>query len=106
VDYHELSKMTVGKLREMAQEYEDLVGVTAMSKEKLIAELCQRLGIEMPHKIASGIDKTAVKGRIRELKKLRDHALADKDHATYKKTLAEIHKLRHQLRRAIHVTAG
>jgi len=106
VDYHELEKTTVGKLREMAQEHSDLEGVSAMSKEKLIAALCEKLGIEVPHKVVSGIDKAAVKVRIRELKKLRDQALAAKDREALHKVRRQLHKLRHQLRRSIHVTAG
>ncbi len=106
MDYHELSKLTVNKLREMAQEYDDLVGVTAMSKEKLIEVLCHKLGIEMPHKVVTGIDKTAIKARIRELKKIRDEAIAAKDREKLARARAEIHRLRHKRRRAAKVTAS
>ena len=105
MNYHELEKTTVGKLREMAAEHPDLEGVTAMSKEKLVDALAVKLGIEIPHKVVVGIDKSAVKTQIRELKKVRDEAIAAKDSEKLRRTRHKIHKLRHQLRRSITVTS-
>jgi hypothetical protein len=106
MNYSELHKLTVGKLREMAQEYDDLTAVTGMTKEKLVEVLCGKLGIEMPHKVVVGVDKSAIKSRIRELKKERDLALADKNHDELHRVRRELHHLRHKLRRALRVTAG
>ena len=104
MDYHELHKQAVGELREMAGEHEDLKGVTGMSKEKLIEVLCGKMGIEMPHKVVLGIDKSTIKAKIRELKKTRDEAIAAKDRERLKRTRREIHRLRHNLRRAMKIT--
>ena len=106
MDYHEISKLTVGKLREMAGEYEDLEGVSGMSKEKLIEVLCGKLSIEIPHVEVSGVDKAGIKAQIRELKKVRDEALEAKDHAKLKQTRRKIHRLKHTLRKAAHVVGA
>ena len=100
VHYHDLQKMTVGRLREMAQEYDDLEGVTGMSKEKLVDVLARKKGIEIPHKVVVGVDKASIKARMRELKKVRDAALDAKDHTQLHRTRRKLHRLRHQLRRA------
>ncbi len=101
--YHDLEKLTVGKLREMAKEYDDLTGVIAMSKEQLVDELARRKGIEIPHKVVVGMDKAAVKARIKELKGVRDEAIAAKDYERLRRVRRKIHRLRHQLRRSIKI---
>jgi hypothetical protein len=97
--------MTIGRLREMAQEFNDLEGVTGMSKEKLVDVLARKKGIEIPHKVVVGVDKGTMKARIRELKKTRDAALDAKDHEQLRRTRRKLHRLRHQLRRASTVTS-
>jgi hypothetical protein len=97
--------MTVGRLREIAQEFDDLEGVTGMAKEQLVDVLARKKGIEIPHKVVTGIDKASIKGRIRELKKTRDVALEAKDYEGLRRTRRKLHRLRHQLRRAITVTS-
>jgi hypothetical protein len=98
--YHTLEKLTVGRLRELAQGYDDLEGVIAMSKEQLVDVLARKKGIEIPHKVVVGIDKAAIKTQIRELKKTRDAALSAKDTEQVRRTRRKMHRLRHQLRRA------
>jgi hypothetical protein len=105
MDYHELQKTTVGKLREMAKEYPDLEGVTGMSKEQLVDTLAEHMGIEKPHKVVVGIDKSAIKAEIRTLKKVRQEALDGKDRKKLHETRHELHKLRHKLRKAIKITS-
>jgi hypothetical protein len=105
MDYHELQKTTVSKLREMAKQYEDLEGVTGISKERLVDMLAGKMGIERPHKVVIGIDKGAIKAKIRALKKERDAALVAKDRVKLHAKRHELHKLRHQLRKATRVTA-
>jgi DUF438 domain-containing protein len=105
MDYHELEKTTVGNLREMAKEYPDVEGTSGMNKEQLIELLAQKLGIEKPHKVVVGIDKSEIKTTIKALKKVRDEALAEKDHKKLKTTRRELHRLRRKLRRAIKITA-
>ncbi len=105
MNYHELEKTTVDKLREMAKEYPDVEGAIGMSKEQLIDLLADKLGIEKPHKAVVGIDKATIKTGMKELKKVRDSALAEKDRAKLKTTRREMHRLRRQLRKAMKITA-
>ncbi|MFQ5478152.1 MAG: hypothetical protein ACE5E4_06005 [Candidatus Binatia bacterium] len=105
MDFHELHKLTVSKLREMAHEYDDLRGVSGMRKDDLVKVLCAKLGVEMPHKVVVGVDKASIKARIRELKKIRDEALSTKDRHKLHNTRKQLHHLRHKLRKAIRVTA-
>jgi protein-arginine kinase activator protein McsA len=77
----ELRKMTVVKLREEAMKFPDVKGVSAMKKDQLIDLLCKKLGIEKKKKrIIPPKDKLAVKKTIRELKVLKQEALAKKDY--------------------------
>ena len=76
MDFHELKKMTVAQMRSVAKESGGVTGYTQMNKEKLLAALCEHFGIDMhEHHHVVGIDKTAVKSRIRELKAERAAAL-------------------------------
>jgi protein-arginine kinase activator protein McsA len=95
--------MTVAQLREIAKdiEHEAVQGYTQLNKDHLLKVICTALHIEMhEHHEVVGIDKTKFKTQIRELKKKRDKALADKDHKTLKTVRKEIKSLKNQLRRA------
>ncbi len=101
MDWHELQKHKVDELRAMMKEHlPEVTGVTAMKKEQLIELLAEKLGIERPHKVVTGIDKSAVKARIRELKKLREEALAAGDRESLVRHRRAIHHLKRQLRKA------
>jgi hypothetical protein len=100
MDYHELHKLTVAKLREMAKEYPDVVGASGMHKDQLVELLCGRLGIPMPHKVAVGEEKVTIKTRIRELKKERDAAIAAKDGKKLRELRHKLHRSRRALRKA------
>ena len=101
MDFHELKVKTVAELREVAKGIDGLDGYTQMNKQTLLTEVCKHLGVEMhEHHEVVGIDKTAIKGRIRELKQERGGALAADDHARYKRAIRDIHKLKRALRRA------
>ena len=67
--YDQLRKMTVAKLREIADGHPDesLQGHSTMHKDKLLPILCKVLGIPTHH-IAHGAEKTRLKGEIRKLK--------------------------------------
>ena len=104
--YEELKKKPVAELREIAAgiQHEAVQGYTQMNKDHLLPAICKALGIDMhAHHEVVGIDKTAVKGRIRELKKKRDEILAssDRDRSQLKGVLRQIHDLKRQIRRAI-----
>jgi len=102
--WEELHKMTVKKLREIAEEQGDhteLHGFLTMHKESLVPALCHVLGIEdhVHHEVV-GIDKTAVKAQIRALKVERDAALDAKDSVELKRVRRKIHRLKRKLHKA------
>lgn len=101
--YEELKAKTVADLREIAKgiEHEAVEGATQMNKDHLLKALCTALGIDAHvHHHAVGIDKAAIKARIRELKKKRDEILAAKDRQALPGVLRHIHSLKRQIRRA------
>ena len=101
MDWHELNKTRVADLREMMkQQMPDVTGVIAMKKEELVERLAAHLGVERPHKVVVGIDKTAVRGKIKDLKKMRQQALEAQDPVGLKKQRRAIHRLKRRLRRA------
>jgi uncharacterized protein YpiB (UPF0302 family) len=63
--------------------------------------VCTALGIDMHvHHEVVGIDKTAIKTKIKALKQKRDEALAAKDSNTYRRVLRQIHHMKREIRRA------
>ena len=100
--YEQLKHMTVAQLRDIAQgnEHEALQGYTQLNKEHLITALSKALGIHHQHHDVVGVDKSSIKGRIREMKKKRDEALAAHDHAQLKIARRTIHRLKRQIHKA------
>jgi hypothetical protein len=101
--YHELKGKTVAELREIAKgiEHEAVKGHTQMNKDHLLVALCTALGIDThEHHQVVGVDKLAIKARIRELKKKRDEILASQDRAPLKGVLRQIHSFKRRIRRA------
>ena len=103
MDWHALEKMKVTDLRELAKEKLNLEGVSALHKADLVERIAQGLGIEKPHKVAMGGEKTKIKQQIRKLKVQRDEAIGRHDKAATHATRVEIHKLRRKLRRMARV---
>ncbi|RMI19777.1 MAG: hypothetical protein D6681_02740 [Calditrichaeota bacterium] len=102
--FKELKKKTVAELREIAAgiEHEAVQGYTQMNKEHLLEAICKALHIDMhEHHVAQGIDKTAIKSRIKALKKERDQAIEAKDYDRLKAVRKEIKALKRKLRRAM-----
>ena len=101
-DFHELQHTKVSDLRDIAAKLDPPVeGYTQLNKDHLIEAICKQLDIEMhEHHEVQGIDKAPVKKQIRELKKTRDQALAEHDHAKLKEIRRRIHSLKGTLRRA------
>jgi DNA polymerase III epsilon subunit-like protein len=101
--YEELKHKTVAELRDIAKgvEHEAVQGATQMNKDHLLKALCTALGIDAhAHHHAVGIDKAAVKVRIRDLQKKRDEMLAGKDRAGLADILRQIHNFKKRIRRA------
>ena len=99
MDWHELEKLKVTELREMAKEKLEVTGVSGMNKATLVESLAEAMGIEKPHKVAEGAGKSTIKKEIQALKIKRNEALAAKDRDSLKLTRRKIHRLRRQLRR-------
>ena len=101
--YEELKHKTVAELRDIAKgiEHEAVQGATQMNKDHLLKGLCTALGLDMHvHHHAVGIDKTAIKARIRTLPKQRDAILASKERKELSSVLRQIHALKRTIRRA------
>src|SRR4026207_2495724 len=93
--YHELQLKTVQALREIAQDvqHEAVQGFSQMNKDHLLPALCKALGIDThEHKAVVGIDKDAVKAKMRELHKKRDAAVEAHNHALLKSLRRQIHR--------------
>jgi hypothetical protein len=103
MELKDLEKMTVVKLREEAHKFEvkDALG---MSKEQLIDLLCQKLGIHRPEKKVVGVDKAALKARIRALKARRAQALAQHDHQAMADIRMRLKRYRRKIKTHIIVT--
>ena len=101
--YEELKHKTVAELREIAKgiEHEAVEGATQMNKDHLLKALCTALGIDMhEHHQVVGIDKAAIKVKIRDLRKKRDEILASQDRSQLHGVLRQIHSLKRTIRRA------
>lgn len=101
--YDELHGMTVAELKEIAKdiEHDALHGYTTMHKDHLVPALCQALGIEAHvHHEVVGIDKAAVKAKIRELKVQRNAAIEAHDHRQLKVIRRRIHHLKRKMHKA------
>jgi hypothetical protein len=100
--YEQLKHMTVAELREIAKgtEGEIVQGYTQLNKEHLVTALAKALGIQHEHHDVVGVDKAAIKSRIRELKQKREAAIAAHDHAELKVVRRTIHRLKRQIHKA------
>ncbi len=102
MDYHELRKMNVAQLREVAKTAPGLTGGSQMNKQQLLKEVCRHLNVEMhDHHDVVGVDKAALKQQIRELKQQRDAALEARDRAALARARHQIHRAKGKLRRAM-----
>lgn len=103
--YEQLKGLTVAELREIAAglKNEAVKGYTQLNKEHLLAALCKAFNIDMHvhHKVkAEGIDKSAIKLQMKDLKKKRDIALNAHDHSQLKAVRRQMHELRRALRKS------
>jgi hypothetical protein len=100
--YHELKEKTIQELREIAKgvENQDAVqGYSQLNKEHLLPALCKALGIDAhEHHGVTGIDKPAIKAKMRELKKQREAAVEAHDSDKLKSVRRQLHRLNRQIR--------
>lgn len=99
----ELKHKTLAELRDIAKdiEHESLQGYTQLNKEHLVVAMCKALNIEMHvHHEVVGVDKAAIKTRIKALKAKRDAAIAAHDHKQLKSARRGIHRLKRQIHKA------
>ncbi|MFQ5701505.1 MAG: hypothetical protein ACE5HU_06655 [Acidobacteriota bacterium] len=97
----DLEKMTVVKLREEAKKFDDLKGVSGMSKEKLIDILCNKLGLTRRTKLRKGIGRRALKTKISELKRETAKILAEGDPKKARIHRRRLKAARHRLRKVV-----
>src|SRR4030088_76382 len=101
--HNELKHKTLAELRDIAKdiEHEAVEGTTKLNKEHLVVAICKALNIEMhEHHEVVGIDKAAIKSRIKDLKQRRTGAIAAHDHAQLKAVRRRIHRLNRQIHKA------
>src|SRR5207237_10110836 len=93
--HHELKHKTLAELRDIAKdiEHDAVKGYTQLNKEHLVVAICNALSIDIhEHHDVVGIDKAAIKSRIKALKAKRDAAVLAHDHATLKPERRSIHR--------------
>ena len=100
--YEQLRHKTLAELRDMAKgsEHEAVQGYTQMNKEHLAVALAKALGIQHEHHTVVGIDKSAIKARIRELKTKRSEVRDARDRAQLKVIRRTIHRLKRRIHKA------
>jgi len=100
--YHDLKAMNIGQLREIAKDlkHEAVQGYTQLNKEHLLVALCTALNVPLhEHHDAAGIDKAAIKAKMRALKKDREAALASGDHDKLRAVRRSIHHLNREIKK-------
>ncbi len=102
MDYNEIKKMTAVKLREViAARDPGAQGLVGLKKDQLVDLLASKLGIAKHAHGTVDIDKSAVKQKIRALKKQREDLLKSGDKHKLAEVRHAIHKQKHILRRAV-----
>jgi len=100
--YHELKEKTIQDLRDIAKGVENqeaVQGYSQLNKEHLLPALCKALGIPVAdHKEVVGIDKPAIKQKMKELRAKRQAAMDAHDGALLKSIRREIHHYNRQIR--------
>jgi hypothetical protein len=99
--HHELRGKNITELRDIAKgiQHEAVKGYTQLNKEHLIVALCTALDIPMhEHHDVVGIDKSAIKAKMRALKATVPATIEGGDHARLKALRRQIHGLNRQIR--------
>ena len=100
--YHELKEKNIQELRDIAKDVENqdaVKGYSQLNKDHLLPALCKALGIDAhEHHGVVGIDKPAIKAKMKALKVKRDAAIESHDHGAIKGLRRQIHRLNRQIR--------
>ena len=102
MEWKDLEKLTIVKLREEALKHPEIMGVRGKDKAQLMDELSTLLGIEKPHvHFAEKVvhTKEDLKHKIKTLKVQRDKLLEAHDHKGLHEVRRQIHKLKHQIKK-------
>ena len=102
MDWKDLEKMTVLKLREEALKYPQIEGVHGKNKEQLMDEIATAAGVEKPHvRFTETIvhTKSDLKHKIHDLKIERDNLVQAHDHKKLHDLRREMHELKHEIRK-------
>jgi uncharacterized membrane protein YjjP (DUF1212 family) len=102
MEWNDLERMTILKLREEALKFPQIEGVHGKDKEQLMNELARILGIEKPHMhFADQVvhTKTELKHKIQELKIEREKLLDLHDHKKLHEVRRQVHELKHTIRK-------
>ena len=100
--YHELKEKTITQLRDIAKDlqHEAVQGYTQLNKEHLLVAVCTALSVPLhEHHDAAGIDKAAIKAKMRALKKDREAAVAAGDQEKLKAVRRSLHSLNRQIKK-------
>ena len=102
MEWRDLEKMTVLKLRDEALKYPHIEGVHGKNKEQLMDEIAKALGIERPHAHFTETvvhTKSDLKQKIHSLKIEREKLLEVHDHQRLHEVRRELHELKHTIRK-------
>ncbi len=94
----ELEKLTATKLREIAQEYQEITGASAMKKEDLVVAILKARGEPIKEVKKDAIHISEIKKELRGLKKEKQTALGAKDAKKVVQLRKKIKKIKRQTR--------
>ena len=102
MEWKDLEKMTVVKLRDEALKFPQIEGVHGKNKERLMDEIADVLGIDRPHvHFTENVvhTKSDLKHQIHDLKSKREELVAAHDYKTLHDVRRQIHELKHTIRK-------
>jgi hypothetical protein len=102
MEWKDLERLTVLKLREEALKFPQIESVHGKNKEQLMDEISTILGIEKPHLHFTDQvvhTKSDLKQKIRSLKEEREKLLASHDQQHLHEVRRQIHDLKHRIRK-------
>ena len=101
MEYKELEKMTVVKLREEAAKFEDVKGTHGMPKDQLLDILCEKYKIDRSHHVPKGIGRKAMKTKLKEMRGKLGDVRASGDKKKLRVHRRRVTRLNRRLRKVI-----